>query len=174
MQQLLHRLARQFDVVLVDTGGTLSDTTLADLEAASLILWLTTPEYASVRNSLQALKAVGSLGLPEDRIRVVLNTASPEIEVHPASIEEALGRQIFWTIPYDRLLRRGAQLGQAVVHTNPQSPAAGNLTELALVLSGTGGPPEPRNDGLLRRLIAGRPRGRIRREQLNILERARP
>lgn len=173
MQQLLHRLARQFDVVLVDTGGTLSDTTLADLEAASLILWLTTPEYASVRNSLQALQAVDSLRLPEDRVRIVLNMASPEIEVDPDSIEEALGRQIFWTIPYDRLLRRSAQLGQAVVHSHPQSPAAGNLTELALVLSGTGGPPEPRNEGLLRRLIAGRPRRRSKREQLKIQEGAR-
>ncbi len=170
LQQLLHRLARQFDVVVVDTASTLSEVTLATLEAASLILWLTTPEYASVRDSHQAFQAIRSLQLPEDRIRVVLNATSPEIEVRPSSIEEALARQIFWTTPYDRLLRRSAQLGQALVDSHPHSPAAGNLTDLAFVLSGTGAPPEPQNGGFLRHLFAGRAVGLLKRERLEVRE----
>lgn len=153
LQQLLRRLARQFDVVLVDTGSTLSEVSLAALEAASRILWVTTPEYASVYDSLQALQAIRT-SLPEDRIEFVLNSATSEIEVRPSSIEEALACQIFWTIPYDPLLRRSAQLGQALVDAHPHSPAATNLSDLALVVSGA--PPERRSDGLLRRLFAGR------------------
>src|SRR3990172_7398643 len=136
MQQLLHRLARQFDVVVVDTGGTLSDVTLGVLESASVVLWLTTPEYASVRDTIQAIHALRSTGLAEDRIRLVLNMTSPELDVRPSSIEDAIGQKIFWTIPYDKLLRRSAQLGQPLVESNPESAAAENLTELALILSG--------------------------------------
>jgi pilus assembly protein CpaE len=166
LQQLLHRLARQFDAVVVDTGSTLSDASQAALEAASLILWVTTPEYASVRDSLQALQAIRSLRLPDDRIRVVLNVTSPEIEVSPSSIEEALARQFFWTIPYDRLLRRSAQLGQALVDAHPDSPAAHNLADLALLLSGL--PPESRNGSLLGRLFAGGGMGLLKRERLKV------
>ena len=136
MQQLLHRLARQFDIVVVDTGGTLSDVTLGVLESASIVLWLTTPEYSSVRDTMQAIHALRSTGLAEDRIRLVLNMTSPELDVRPSSIEDAIGQKIFWTIPYDKLLRRSAQLGQPLVESNPESAAAANLTELALILSG--------------------------------------
>ena len=169
VKELLHRLARQFDLVLVDTGSTLGDVSQAALEAASLILWLTTPEYASVRDSLQAIQAVRSLGLPEDRIRVVLNVTSLDIEVRPSSIEDALGRTIFWTIPNDRLLRRSAQLGQALVDAHPNSPAAANFADLALVLSG-GVPSPSRNGSLLRRLFASLDGGLLKRDRLKAKE----
>ncbi len=151
---MIQRLARQFDVVLADTASTLSDVSQAVLESASLILWVTTPEYASVRDSLQAMQAIRTLGLPEERIRMVLNVAAPEVEVRPQAIEEALGRPIFWTIPYDRQLRRSSQMGQALVQTQPLSPAAANLTELALTL--TGSRPAPHADGLLSRMFTKR------------------
>ncbi len=161
LELLVQRLARQFDIVLIDTGGTMSDVNQAALEAATLVLWLTTPEYASVRDSLQAFQAIGRLRVPQDRIRVVLNVTSPEVEVRPGSIEEALGQEIFWTIPYDRLLRRSAQMGQAVVDAHPESAASQNLSDLALVLSGM--PPQSRN-GAQRRRIFGREAGTSKRK----------
>jgi pilus assembly protein CpaE len=152
LQRLLQHLARQFDVVLVDTGGTLSEVSLATLEAASLILWLTTPEFASVRDALEALDALRRLDLPEDRLRVVLNKVSPEVEVEPSSIEEALGREIFWTVPYDLRMREAAQLGRTLVdEAQPRTPASSSLKDLALALNGM--TPKPRRDGLLRRLV---------------------
>ena len=156
LEELLRRLARQFDVVIVDTGGNLSEISQTALEAASLVLWLTTPEYASVRDSLQAFQAIRGLRVSQDSIRVVLNVTVPESEVRPSSIEEALGQEIFWTVPYDRLLRRSAQLGQPVADVHPESPAAQSLAQLAMVLSGL--PSQSRNGHgtLLRRILGGR------------------
>ena len=170
---LLHQLARQFDVVIVDTGSTLGEVSQAALETASLILWVTTPEYASVRDSLQAFKAVSSLQLQDDRIRVVLNLSAPEVEVQPSSIEEALGHQIFWTIPYDRYLRRSAQIGRSLFDTYPSSPAARTFADLALVLSGL--PPESKNGSFLRRLFVKKPTSPLRQEPaLKLEEEAKP
>lgn len=163
LQQLLRRLARQFDAVVVDTSGTLSDVTQAALESASLVLWLTTPEYASVRDSVQALHAIRSLRLQDDRIRVVLNVTSPEMEVHPSSIEEALEREIFWTIPYDRLVRRSGALGAALVETHPGSAAGAQLNNLALALSGM--PPNSHRGRARRRFVITRPLGLLRRQR---------
>jgi pilus assembly protein CpaE len=153
VQRFLRQLARQFDVVLVDTAGTLSEVSQAALESSSLILWITTPEYTSVRDSLQALQAVRQLRVPSDRIRVVLNLAFPEVEVRPSSIEDALGRQIFWTIPYDKLLRRTGQLGQSLVEAHPYSPAARNITDLARTLAGL---PVSSNESLFGRVFTNR------------------
>lgn len=167
IQRLLQHLARRFDAVLVDTSGALSDVSLAALEAASLVLWITTPEYASVRDALHALRAVQSLSLPEDRIRVILNVASPEIEVRPAIIEEALARRIFWTVPYDRELRHSAQLGRSLVDDpDPRSPAAGSLRDLALALNGT--PPKSSEGGLLRRVSSGPSGGFLGRRRFEL------
>jgi Flp pilus assembly CpaE family ATPase len=92
--------------------------------------------------------------VPEERIRVVLNVTSPEMDVSPRSLEEALGRPIFWTVPYDRNVRRSTQLGRSVVEAQANSPAAASFVELAQVISGA--PPAPRRSGLLARLL-GRP-----------------
>ena len=173
LQRLLEKVARQHDAVLVDTASTLSEVSQSVLEAASLILWVTTPEYASVRDSIRALEAFRTLRLPEDRVRIVLNAAFPEVEVRPSSIEEALGRQIFWTIPYDKLLRRNGQLGQTLLDTDPNSPAARSFSDLARALSGMP-PAAPSNGGsLLRRLFADRGAGRVKREQLEEREGAK-
>ncbi|MEX0786112.1 MAG: hypothetical protein WD939_05705, partial [Dehalococcoidia bacterium] len=92
----LRRLARQFEVVLVDTASSLSEVSLTALEAASTVLWVTTPDYASAHDSVRALQALENV--PDDRIRVLLNVTSTEMDVSPASLEEALGRPIFWTV----------------------------------------------------------------------------
>ena len=153
-QEMLHQLARQFDVVLVDTAGTLGEVSQAALEAASLVLWLTTPDYASVRDSLQALRAARSLGLADDRIRFVLNVTSPEFTVNPTTIEDAIGMPLFWTLPYDRRLRQSGMLGQAIVDAHPNSAAARHFTDLSRVLSGL--PLVPRKAGLVSRIFASR------------------
>ena len=70
------------------------------------------------------------------RIRLGLNEASPELEVRPAAVEEALGLSLFWSIPHDRMLRRAGQLGEAVIEAHPTSPAARRISDLARVLSG--------------------------------------
>ena len=144
LRQLLVQLARQFDVVVVDTGSTLSDVTVTALQQAAQVLWVTTPEYARVHDSLQALSAIRELGIAEERIRLVLNVASADCDVRASSVEEALGRPIFWTVPYDRRLRRAAQIGEPVVDAQPDSPAAASLRDLADLLTGAIRTPERR------------------------------
>lgn len=163
LREALTALARQYDVVLVDSGSTMSDVSLAVLEAASLVLWLTTPDYASAHDSVRALQALSTISIEDDRIRLVLNQNTPELDVSPASIEDALGRTIFWTIPYDREIRRSAQRGHTVVEAVPRSAAAISFLDLATVLSG--GSPTPHRRGLFRKLFSGNGHSRAGQRQ---------
>ena len=137
VRQVLQALGRKFDAVVADTSGSLSQRTLTVLEEASTVLWVTTPDYSSVRDTLQAMRAISTMELiPEDRIRLVLNVTSPDLDVRPESIEEALGVPIFWMIPYEPRLRRSGQLGQAFVDARPRSPWAESVVGLSRSLSG--------------------------------------
>jgi len=156
LKEALAELSHQFDVVLVDTGSTLSEVSLAALQAASLVLWVTTPDYASAHDSVRALQVLSTVPVDGDRIRLVLNVNTPELDVSPASIETALGRPIFWTIPYDRQVRRSAQIGRTVVEADPGGLAAAGFVDLATVLSG--GSPAPREKSIIGRFLNGRKR----------------
>jgi MinD-like ATPase involved in chromosome partitioning or flagellar assembly len=51
--------------------------------------------------------------------------------VRPSVVQDALQRDVFWNIPYDKKVRQGTHLGQPIVITAPQSIAAKSLTDLA-------------------------------------------
>jgi Flp pilus assembly CpaE family ATPase len=118
------------------------------------VLWVTTPDYASAHDSVRALQVLSTVPIDDDRVRLVLNINTPELDVSPASVEAALGRQIFWTIPYDREVRSGAQIGRTAVEADPGGVAATGFLDLATVLSG--GSLAPRKTSIFGRFLNGR------------------
>jgi pilus assembly protein CpaE len=153
--KIIDALARSFDVVIVDTSGTLDEISLAALKAASFVLWITTTDYSSVKDSQAALRALRQMSFPQDHIRLLLNETSSVNDVRPAAVSETLEQPVFWRIPYDRQLRRSAQLGKAVVEVEPSSKIAQNFRDLAQRISGQ--TPAPKPAGLTR--FRGKKRG---------------
>ncbi len=169
-------LARRFDVVLIDTAGALGDLSLAALEEANMVLWVTSTDFSSINNSVLALQTLDQLSYPDSRIRLMLNVVSSEDGVRPAKIEEVLGRQFFWLIPYDRQIRLGGQVGKPVVTTHRDSRGAQSILQLAQALMGVGATPvASKQASPLRRLFSWgrdgevRPR-RVREEALENAE----
>lgn len=129
-------LARRFDVVLIDTAGALGDLSLSALEEANMVLWVTSSDFSSINNSLQALETLEQLSYPDSRIRLMLNVTSADDGVRPAKIEEVLGRQFFWLVPYDREIRLGTQTGKPAVSAHRNSRGAQSIVQLAQALMG--------------------------------------
>jgi pilus assembly protein CpaE len=150
-RKVITTLARRFDVVLVDTAGALGDIPLAALEEANMVLWLTSSDFSSINNSLIALETLQQLSYPETRIRLMLNVTSIDDGVRPSKIEEVLGRQFFWLVPYDRQLRLGGQIGKPVVTTHRDSRGAQSIIQLAQALMGAGPKSSARPASPLRR-----------------------
>lgn len=142
-RMVIDLLARRFDIVLIDTAAALSDLSLAALEEANLVLWVTSSDFSSISNSLAGLDALQKMSYPESRIRLVLNVNSSDDGLRPAKIEEALKRQFFWSIPYDRLVRTGGQIGSPAVASAPDTAGAKALTRLAVAVTGGKADSEP-------------------------------
>jgi MinD-like ATPase involved in chromosome partitioning or flagellar assembly len=127
-------LSRRFDIVLIDTAGVLNDLSLAALEEANMVLWITSSDFSSINNSLIGLETMGQLSYPESRIRLMLNVTSADDGVRPAKIESVLGRQFFWSVPYDRQVRMGGQIRGIDFHAGV--PRIESIIELAQALIG--------------------------------------
>jgi pilus assembly protein CpaE len=131
-------LSRRFDVVVIDTQGSLSDLSLAALEEANMVLWVTSSDFSSINNSVIGLETLQQLSYPDSRVRLMLNVISPDDTVRATKIEEVLGRKFFWSIPYDRQVRLDGQVGRPAVLSHPECRGAKSITELAQALMGTG------------------------------------
>jgi MinD-like ATPase involved in chromosome partitioning or flagellar assembly/FixJ family two-component response regulator len=125
-----------------DTSGSLNELMERAVEVATVVLWVTTTEYASVKDSIEAMRVLQRLSFSPDRIRIVMNAVSPDDGVAPAVVQEALQRDVFWLVPYDKKVRQSTHLGQPAVITAPNSVAARSLTDLARAITGAG----PAND----------------------------
>jgi MinD-like ATPase involved in chromosome partitioning or flagellar assembly len=128
-------------MVVLDTSGVLDAFTEMAFEVSTLVLWVTTTEFASVNDTLSAMRALRELSMPEDRFRFVVNAVSADDYGKPEVLGEILGRKMFWSLPYDPKVRRGAYVGEPVVLSQPGSAAAKSFNELARVIAGGRGAP---------------------------------
>jgi pilus assembly protein CpaE len=136
VRRVIEFLAKNYDTVILDTSGMLNELAEMAVEVATIVLWITTTEYASVKDSLEAMQALKMLSYSQERVRIVMNAISPDDGVRPSVVQDALQRDVFWNIPYDKRVRQGTHLGQPIVITAPQSIAAKSLTDLATVIAG--------------------------------------
>lgn len=136
VRRAIEMLARQYDKIVLDTSGILNEISQMAAEIATVMLWVTTTEFASVRDTIEAMRAMKLLSYSHERVRVVMNVISPDDSVRASAVQDALQRDIFWQIPYDKKVRQGTQLGQPIVVTSPQSLAARSFFDLATVVSG--------------------------------------
>lgn len=136
LHAVIELLAKYYDKIVLDTSGSLNEISEVALEMATIVLWVTTSEFTSVRDSLDAMKAMETLALPKERMRVVLNTVSPEDNVRAKTVQDVFQKDVFWQIPYDKRVRQGTHFGQPIAVSSPQSVAARSIADLATVLAG--------------------------------------
>lgn len=129
-------LAKYYDKVVLDTSGTLNDVSEVALDMATIVLWITTSEFTSVRDSIEAMRALEALSIPKERMRVVLNASSADDSVRPQTVQDVLQKDVFWQVPYDKRVRQGTHFGQPIVVSSPTSVAAKSFADLATLISG--------------------------------------
>ncbi|HEY5638769.1 MAG TPA: AAA family ATPase [Dehalococcoidia bacterium] len=142
LRAIVNLLSRRFDIILIDTAAMLSDLSLAALDEASMVLWVTSTDFSSINNSMAGLESLRQMSYPEGRIRLVMNVNSSEDGVRPAKIEEVLKREFFWSIPYDNRVRVGSQIGKPAILASPDSPGSKSLLQLAQAVTGNGAAPQ--------------------------------
>ncbi|MEP7116456.1 MAG: AAA family ATPase [Acidobacteriota bacterium] len=94
VEHAIDTLRRGYDYVVIDAGSTLTPCSAAALHMSDEVHLVANPDVPCLRNLQRLRDLVRLAGVPEGRVRYVLNRTS-DLEVVPLrEIEEALGRHI--------------------------------------------------------------------------------
>jgi pilus assembly protein CpaE len=129
VQKVMELLRSVADLTIIDTTCAFDDATLAILEAADEIVLVCTPDLAAVKNTKVAQSTFKMLGIPDDRVRLVLNRTSNKAALGVAEIESQLGPAEA-VIPEDEQFGRAGSAGELGVVDLPRNPVTKVLTKL--------------------------------------------
>jgi pilus assembly protein CpaE len=141
-------LAATHDYVVLDTPGTFNDIVSRALEMSTIVLLIATMDLASLKDTILALEMLRSWSFPAEKVKVVVNHTNESHSDARVDIRRILGRDVFWSIPYDRNISQATQLGMPIVVAKSKSKASESFTELAYAVAGI----RKRPKGMLERL----------------------
>src|SRR5439155_1727191 len=114
-------------VTVFGAKGGIGKTTIATNLATALVqktkqpvVLICTVDMASLKDTLLAIDMLRSWNFPQDKIKLVINSTNEASSVQPHEIRRMLGRDVFWSVPYDRNISAATQLGMPVVVAKPQ------------------------------------------------------
>jgi pilus assembly protein CpaE len=150
VRQVVRLMAETHDYLIIDTPGAFNEVVATALEAASLVLMVTSMDMASIKDTIVALDLLRSWSFPEEKLKIAVNHSSQANGIKPEDLSTALSREIFWQIPYDRAVTTTNQMGQPAVMAKPGARVSQNVTELARLLAGVR---QRGNKGFMRRFL---------------------
>ncbi len=129
--EALGALREGWDLAVLDLPRELREATLTALDAADLVLLVTTPDLPSLHGTAKALRVlVEELSYGQAKVRLVVNRTSSG-SLRTAEVADALGYPVFFTIPEDAAVALAAEMGQTVFARRGKTLAAGSLARLA-------------------------------------------
>jgi pilus assembly protein CpaE len=125
----IDRLRSTCDYVLIDVPASFNERTLMALDACDLICLITSPSLPALRATRDCLSVFEQMGLPSDRIRLILNHSTTHA-VGLQQVTTVLGRRPDFIVPRSENLDHAANTGHPVVTADPGDPIVGELEDL--------------------------------------------
>lgn len=132
---LLTDCRRAFDLTIVDTASYVDDILIAALRGSDASLVVVTPDLVSIRNALRLCEMARRLGIPRERLCVVLNgvRSGKHGQAHTSDreLEAAFTGSVIATIPLMAGLRADCSDGDEHIAGLAGGPSVGAMTALA-------------------------------------------
>ena len=152
LRAILRELAKGYDHVVVDTPAHLEERNLEAIEMADQIVVVSSFNLASIKDTKVTLKLLQSLGIPKERLCVVLNQTRAKSNFPLTEIEESLHFRVLSVLPFDPRVDDCIDNGRPFVTAEPRAELSRQIQVLANPLTGRStATPEP--------AAAERPRG---------------
>ncbi len=159
IRRVLEVLRARADLVVVDCSAAFSDSTLAILDAADVILTVLTLEITSIKNMRLFLEVAEQLGYPADKMELVLNRADSALGIRVADVEHSIGRKVDHTVVSDgRSVVYALNRGVPFFVSNREAQVSQDVLRLARALLGASeaAPVEARKPASKKSLFAWR------------------
>ncbi len=129
---VLRKLRESYDYVVLDPQHTFDSITLAALDQSDEILLVLTLDIPAIRSTQRALEIFDRLGYPRQKVRIVVNRWSKQIDLDLRQVEKFLGEPVIGYVPSDyQTAVSSINLGQPLVQSDPNSKIALEIKRIA-------------------------------------------
>jgi pilus assembly protein CpaE len=153
-REVVAKLADEFAYVVVDTCAGLTEHTLSVIDVSTDLVLMCAMDVASIRSLRKEVDALDQLGLTQARRHFVINRADSKVGLDIKDVEATVGMPVDIAVPSSRIVPLSMNQGIPVVESQPRSPVARQMTQLAGRFTGA------RDDGT----VASSSRRRRRKE----------
>lgn len=99
IDKIIKAVIKQYDYIIIDTGINFSDNTLFVLDASHIILYVSTMDIVSLKNTKLGLKVMESLGYDKHKVKLVINRFTTDYGVSKKDVDEIFKDNIFAMLP---------------------------------------------------------------------------
>ncbi|MDQ1490597.1 MAG: pilus assembly protein CpaE [Actinomycetota bacterium] len=117
--------------VVIDTPAQFNDVVLALIEHSDDILMVAGMDIPNIKNTKLGLQTLRMLGVPEEKLLLLLNRADSKVQLDVAEVERTLGIKAGCLVPNDIVVPQTVNKGVPVVLDAPRSDVARALERLA-------------------------------------------
>lgn len=141
VSEILHLLSQRYECIVLDLPHTFDPVTVAALDLADDILVVLTLDIPGIRSAKRALKVFDRLDYPRQKVHVVVNRWSKNIDVQLQKVEAHLGEQLIGFVPNDyKKVIDSINLGRPLVQADPSSKITLEIKRIAALVSANGHP----------------------------------
>jgi len=130
VRRTLQMAPEVFDYIVLDTAATFSESGLIALEMAHSIVLPLTPDMMALKATVNTMRILKAVNIPEDKIQVVLNEIVPRAGLSKQQVESSLNLNVF-EIPHSPAFVEAANHGVPAVMQETPTPATQALMSLA-------------------------------------------
>lgn len=149
--EIVHVLRERYPCVVLDLQHTFDSVTVAAMDQSDDILLVLSLDIPGIRGTKRALKVFDRIGYPRNKIHIVVNRWSKQVDVEIQKVEHHLGERVIGFVPNDyRKVMDSINLGQPLVQSDPASKISAEIKRIAAAIMGRGdvSPAQPRRSML--------------------------
>jgi pilus assembly protein CpaE len=137
VEKTMSLLRRLYQAIVIDTPTSLSEVTLAFLDASDVVLSIVTYDSTTIHNTIAVAEVFASIGYGRDKVHYLVNRADSSGGLDRDEMARALGRRPDFEVVSDgRLVVQANNEGMPFVVSSPDAAVSLDVRRVAAVISG--------------------------------------
>jgi pilus assembly protein CpaE len=137
VEKTVSLLRRLYETIVIDTPASLSEITLALLDASDVVLLIVTYDSTTIHNTIAVADVFSSIGYAPDKMQYLVNRSDSSGGIGHDELARALGRRPDFEVVSDgHLVVQANNEGMPFVVSSPDAAISRDIRRVALTLLG--------------------------------------
>lgn len=101
IKKIIQVLMGRYHYIIIDNPQSFQDTVLCALDSSDIILYVSTLDLPTIKNTKVGLEVMQSLNYSKEKVKVIINKSNEKLGIKHKDFENTLNVEIFEVIPED-------------------------------------------------------------------------